>query len=135
MLRITHVVTFLCGVFSTVTFYNITREYTKKPLSSLKNALLTMAFAITNHDKFEDKEYSLFDGTTLPGITGHDDVDACFAYMIDKTDHSIKPNERQKFDAIERYIDANLATDGQTREFFQRYLELIQSSTQMPNGI
>ena len=103
-------------------------------VDQLKNALLSYAMMRVFEDKvnmFPDVNYKQYDGTTLPAMSGFNDLNACFTYLQDSEELKNTPLMSQmmidKNEAIIKFINNNLVTPDQVTEFFNKYLEIIKS--------
>jgi hypothetical protein len=100
-----------------------------KPIDKLKNALLTYALVQVYTNKFDDANfnYSSFDGTRLPSMSGFSFENACFSYIIDKNEFKnslmfSKPM-LDKIIAIEKFLDTNLNTNDAVQTFFETFVK------------
>ena len=83
-------------------------------VDDLKNALLALALAQVLPHKFESKEYSQYDGMTLPNLSGRSTWQACSSFF-NNTDED---HNR----VVQKFLRSNFATDEEIRIFFKSYL-------------
>ena len=115
-------------------FYGIWwRQSTKvvrdpKAIIILKNALLTFALATTRMEDMDSSyDYSKFDGSTLPKLSGFSLDNACFSYIVDKDEFKRDPwyttIMMDKLVAIDRYLSKNLDTNDKVANFFMEFVD------------
>ena len=102
-------------------------------IESLKNALLTFALQIGAKDDIEynNMNYDVFNGNTLPSMSGCDLLNACMSYIIDRSEFRRDPwytkNMDQKSIAIEKYLAKKFATSNDTDAFFLKFIHEIKN--------
>jgi hypothetical protein len=130
----------LFGVAVIITFFLLGRRSMRKPnnnnkkkIETLKNALLSFALMrLGTVDDGPSVAFNAFDGTKLPSFSGHDLLNACFSYIIDKDQFSrckfYSIYMAQKLLAIDKYVNKNLNTDEQIQDFFGKFVQTFDSS-------
>jgi hypothetical protein len=95
----------------------------------LKNAMLAYALRGVKYASFDqfNMNYSSFDGSKLPMMSGYSTSNACFSYIANKKDARKNPFSspimEEKTDAIDRYIKRNLNTQEKVLDFFDEFVE------------
>jgi hypothetical protein len=104
------------------------KENKHKYRESLKNALLSYALKTVFADRFEDGPISTdTTGTMLPPMSGSDMSMACFSYIVDQEEFKKNPFwtpiMAQKYKKVDDFLDKNLQTREQVKDFFARFIE------------
>lgn len=96
-----------------------------KPIDKLKNALLSHALMMTGDVDDYNFNYRSFDGTKLPSFSGDSTANACWTYILNKTELRksmfYTSQIESKIDAIEKYININLDTNDKVYTFLENY--------------
>lgn len=122
--------------FISYAVYNVIYERANTPIELLKNALLTYALTkIKSTDFHCNFNYTEFDGTKLPTLSGYNVPNACFSYMskfsyispLHSKNYSYfnplySKNMAAKTHAIEKYLKQNLNTNEKILHFFEQYV-------------
>lgn len=112
------------------------RRRSSIPIELLKNALLTLALMRVRSKDRDDTnmDYTLFDGTKLPMLSGCDLANACFSYIVDRAEfRSSLFYSRQmelKHDAIDLYLKRNLASYEQVEDLFNAFVANVGEQQQ-----
>ena len=103
------------------------------PLDKLKNALLTLVLISSRKQDMEglNFDYDGYTGDTFPALSGSSVPHACFSYMFNQAEFKHSPMYSavysKKMDAINKYLQKNLATQDQALtlfiDFHQQYVE------------
>lgn len=97
-------------------------------VEALKNGLLSYALNKVKKDDFDHLNfaYQKFDGTKLPSMSGHNMVNACISYIIDKQEFKktlfYTPHMESKLDAIDKYLENNFDTDTKVIDFMEAFI-------------
>ena len=129
----------LVGVITFYIYKTAFKQTTKRqsPLHSLQNALLTYALMQTRRNDMDEfnMDYSSFDGTKLPMFSGASLTNACFSYIVSKTDLRSGPwyskVMEDKADAIRRYLDKQFDTNEKVVAFFEAVVEQMNANAQV----
>jgi hypothetical protein len=124
-----------CEIFTIINSINRKRklnnyELEQSKLEVLKNALLTAAIiSIKEQDMDHNFDYTSYDGTKYPPLSGSSIHCACFSYILNrfqfrKSLFYTKIME-SKLDAIEKYLAKNLSTKEQVDAFFNEFCNKI----------
>jgi len=118
---------FIVGFMLVVYYYhhNDSKDFT--PIVKLKNALLTLAIVNVNHEDIDQDfnfNYSTYDGSKYPALSGSSIGHACFTYIFNMLyfKKSILYSEQyaNKLVAIEKYLENKLNTEEQVFSFFEK---------------
>lgn len=126
-------------ILGTLGFCYILKTFFKKErklkyVEALKNALLSYALSeVCIYDiDLNNFKYETFDGQKLPMFSGCDLVDSCFNYIVEESDdNNLKKTilyNRVILDkniAIKKYLEKNLNTEKDVKEFFQNLLRSL----------
>ena len=103
------------------------------PLDKLKNALLTLVLISSRKQDMEglNFDYDGYTGDTFPALSGSSVPHACFSYIFNQAEFKRSPMfsamYSKKMDAINKYLQKNLATQDQAltlfTDFHQQYVE------------
>jgi len=111
--------------FISYAVYNVIYERANTPIELLKNALLTYALGKIKSTDFDcNFNYTEFDGTKLPTMSGYNISNACFSYMAKCSYFTplYSKNMATKTHAIEKYLKQNLNTNEKVLHFFEQYI-------------
>jgi hypothetical protein len=101
----------------------------RRPIESLKNALLTLAL-MRVRSKDRDDLNTFFDGTKLPMLSGCDHTNACFSYIGGRAEFRRSPfytkQMERKHDAIDMYLKRNLGMHEQVEDFFKAFVANLE---------
>ena len=109
---------------------------TNQHVEKLKNALLTYALKEVYTSKFEDLNlnYSTYDGSTLPHMSGYSFENACFSYIVNKNEFRKHPfytkTMEDKLIAIEKFLDKHIDSDAAAMDLFTDFVKKIDSEEQ-----
>jgi hypothetical protein len=99
-----------------------------KSIEKLKNALLTLLLVSVNKKDFDKNfDYSKYDGTKLPPMSGSSLENALLTYIIDQNE--LKGSKFYtktmdiKSEAINKYINKNLNTDKKILKLLSVFLK------------
>ena len=102
-------------------------------LDKLKNALLTLVLISSRKQDMEglNFDYDGYTGDTFPSLSGSSVPHACFSYIFNQAEFKHSPMYSavysKKMDAINKYLQKNLATQDQALtlfiDFHQQYVE------------
>jgi hypothetical protein len=103
--------------------YTQKKEQKNTNLEQLKNALLTYHMTEVFANKIERGPITtVFDGSSLPPLSGYNLINACFSYIMDEDEFKKHPFYTQtmamKHKAIDRFLELNLNTREQVTKFF-----------------
>ena len=103
------------------------------PLDKLKNALLTLVLISSRKQDMEglNFDYDGYTGDTFPALSGSSVPHACFSYIFNQAEFKQSPMYSamysKKMDAINKYLQKNVATQDQALtlfiDFYQEYVE------------
>jgi hypothetical protein len=116
---------FLIGFILVVYYYhhNDSKDFT--PIVKLKNALLTLAIInVSPEDMEHNFNYSTYDGSKYPALSGSSIGNACFTYIFNmlyfKKSTFYTEQYASKLTAIEKYLENKLNTEEQILSFFEK---------------
>ena len=102
------------------------------PLDKLKNALLTLVLISSRKQDMEglNFDYDGYTGDTFPPLSGSSVPHACFSYIFNQAEFKHSPMYSavysKKMDAINKYLQKNVATQDQAltlfTDFHQQYV-------------
>jgi hypothetical protein len=119
-------------LISYIIYLHYSRKQTDTHLEQLKNALLTYFLMKIFRDHIEEGPIiTVFDGTTLPPLSGSDTKHACFTYIIDETSFRksifFTPSMLKKHIAIHKFLVLHLNTKEQVSKFFDNVIHTVSS--------
>ena len=109
---------------------------TNEHVEKLKNALLTYALKEVYTSKFAglNLNYSTYDGSTLPHLSGYSLENACFSCIIDKNEFRKSPfytkTMEDKSIAIDKFLDKHIDSDAAAVELFTDFVKKTDSEEQ-----
>lgn len=107
------------------------------PVENIKNALLAYALhKVCDKNEFDSgplADYSKFDGSILPSMSGSNLTQACFTYIQNKNVRRQSPFYTKAMEnkacAIEKFLAKRLSTDKEAYDFFDA---MVKSCSSIP---